>query len=115
MKAVIKSGGKQYLVEKGQKIEIEKLQGKEGDTVNFADVLLMYNDKDMHIGDPVVKNAQVSGKIASQFKDKKVIILKFKRRKRYSKKQGHRQQKTKVEITNIALKKAESETQKDKA
>lgn len=106
MKAVIKSGGKQYLVEQGQTLDIEKIQGKEGDVVKFVDVLLVYNEKDMHIGAPVVKDAQVSGKITSQFKDKKVIILKFKRRKRYSKKQGHRQQKTKVEITNIALKKS---------
>ena len=108
MKAVIKTGGKQYVVEKGQNLDIEKLQGQEGDTVQFTDVLLVYNDKDAHIGDPVVKNAQVSGKITSQFKDKKVIILKFKRRKRYSKKQGHRQPKTRVEITDITLKPAKT-------
>ena len=110
MKAVIKTGGKQYLVEKGQTIDIEKLKGQEGDSINFAEVLLVYDTKDAHIGDPVVKDAQVKGKIISQFKDKKVIILKFRRRKRYSKKQGHRQQKTKVEITDIALKQAKTTT-----
>lgn len=114
MKAVIKSGGKQYIVEEGTKVDVEKLKGEVGDAVNFSDILMVYDSKDAHIGTPTLKEATVKGEIVSQYKDQKVIILKFKRRKRYSKKQGHRQQKTQVQIKEINIKATAKTTQTKK-
>jgi len=81
MLAVIKTGGKQYKVTPGQKIKIEKLNGEEGKEVTFEEVLLVENDNDVVIGDPLVKNAKVLGKILKQDKHDKVIIYKYKPKK----------------------------------
>ncbi len=97
MKAVIKTGGKQYLVSKGDQIKIEKIDQEEGSEITFSDVLLM-GDK---IGTPTVTGAKVQGKILKQDKYKKVIIFKYKPKKRYKVKKGHRQPYTLVEITKI--------------
>jgi len=101
MLAVIKTGGKQYLVSPGQKIKIEKLDAKEGKEVTFKDVLLLEKGGKIEIGNPLVEGAKVAGKIISEGKGKKVIVFKFKAKTRYRVKRGHRQPFTEVEITKI--------------
>jgi len=101
MLAVIKTGGKQYLVSPGEKIKIEKLNKKEGAEVTFNEVLLMEKNKKVEIGDPQVKGVKVTGKVLKQDKNKKVIIFKYKAKKRYQVKKGHRQPFTEVQIINI--------------
>jgi len=99
MLAVIKTGGKQYLVKEGDKIKIEKIDKKKGEEIEFTDVLLL-KDKDIEIGKPLVK-ATVIGKILDQAKANKIIVYKYKSKKRYSKKAGHRQLYTEIEIKDI--------------
>ena len=101
MLAVIKTGGKQYLVSPGDKIKIEKLNKKEGSEVTFSDVLLLEKNKKVDIGTPFVKGVKVVGKVLKQGKDKKVIIFKYKPKKRYKVKKGHRQPFSQVEILKI--------------
>jgi len=101
MLAVIKTGGKQYLVAPGNRIKIEKLEKKEGDEVAFNEVLLLEKNDKVEIGAPFVSGAKVFAKILKQGRGKKVIIGKYKAKKRYHKKQGHRQLFTQVEITKI--------------
>ena len=101
MLAVIKTGGKQYLVAPGQKIKIEKLEKKEGDEVSFGEVLLLEKNKKLEIGNPMVKSAKVTGKIVRHGKGKKVIAFKYRAKKREKTKKGHRQPFTEVEITKI--------------
>ena len=101
MIAVIKTGGKQYIVSPKQKIKIEKVAGNEGDKVEFKEVLLFSNDKIIEIGKPLIKGAKVIAKILKQGRDKKIIVFKYKPKKRYSKKAGHRQHFTEVEIKDI--------------
>ena len=102
MLAVIKTGGKQYLVSPGDKIKIEKLDKKEGTEVIFSDVLLLEKNKKLEVGDPLVKGVKVTAKVLKQDKAKKVIIFKYKSKKRYKVKKGHRQPFTQVEILKIA-------------
>jgi len=102
MLAVIKTGGKQYLVSPGDKVKIEKLNKKEGAEIVFSDVLLLEKNKKVEIGDPLVKGVKVTAKILKQDKAKKVIIFKYKAKKRYKVKKGHRQPFTQVEIVKIA-------------
>ena len=101
MLAVIKTGGKQYIVTPGQKLKIEKLEIKDGSEVAFNEVLLLEKDGNLEIGAPFINGAQVSGKVLSQGKGEKVIIFKYKPKKRYHVKKGHRQLFTEVEITGI--------------
>jgi len=101
MLAVIKTGGKQYLVSPGQKIKIEKLDAKEGREVTFKDVLLLEKNKKLEIGTPTVEGAKVIGKVLKQNRAKKVIIFKYKAKKRYKVKRGQRQPYTEIEITKI--------------
>lgn len=101
MLAVIKTGGKQYLVSPGQKIKIEKLNKKEGQEIIFGKVLLLEKGKKLEIGTPLVKGAKVTGKILRQGKAKKIIVFKYKPKTRYKVKKGHRQPFTEVEITKI--------------
>lgn len=105
MLVVIKTGGKQYLVSPGDKIKIEKLKAaegkKKGDEVVFNEVLLVEKNKKTQIGAPLVEGAKVTGKILSQGKNKKVIVFKYKSKKRQKVKKGHRQFFTEVEITKI--------------
>lgn len=100
MKAVIETGGKQYLVSEGTVLYIEKLDAKEKDKVTF-DKVLMVNDT---VGMPYVKGASVVGEVVKNDKAKKVIVFKYNSKKNYHKKQGHRQPYTKVEIKNIVVK-----------
>lgn len=99
--AIIRTGGKQYIVSPGDKIKIEKLGKKEGSEVAFSDVLLVQKNKKLELGNPKVAGAKVMGKVLQEGKGDKVIVFKFRRRKRYSKKAGHRQFFTEVEITKI--------------
>lgn len=101
MLAVIKTGGKQYLVSPGDKIKIEKIDGKESEEIIFKEVLLLEKNKKLEIGTPKVKGAKVIGKILKQGKFDKVIIFKYKPKTRYKKKTGHRQPFTEVEIIGI--------------
>ena len=103
MIAVIKTGGKQYLVKEKNKIKIEKIDGKEGDQVEFTDVLLLEKNKHVEVGKPLVKNVKVIGKILKQGRYDKVIVFKYKAKKRQQKKAGHRQHFTEVEIKDIIL------------
>jgi len=101
MFAVIETGGKQYKVEKGTKLEIEKLPEEAGKTINFDQVLLTSDDKSTKVGAPFVKGAKVTGKILDHTRGDKIIVIKKKPKKRYQLKQGHRQDLTVVEITEI--------------
>ncbi|OGZ24796.1 MAG: 50S ribosomal protein L21 [Candidatus Nealsonbacteria bacterium RIFCSPLOWO2_01_FULL_43_32] len=101
MLAVIKTGGKQYLVTPGQKIKIEKL-GEKGSEVAFDEVLLLEKSNKLAIGTPLVEGAKVTGKVLRRAKDKKVIIFKYKAKKRYQVKKGHRQPFSEVAITKIS-------------
>ncbi len=99
--AVIKTGGKQYLVEVGKKIKIEKLDAKEGGSVTFDEILMVGNDKEIKIGKPFVSGAKVTGTVLKQDKDKKVVTFKYRPKTRYHKTIGHRQPYTMVEIKKI--------------
>lgn len=101
MYAVIRTGGKQYRVAQGDKLRVEKLPGNVGDKVTFDEVLLVGGDA-LKIGQPVVKGAKVEATITAQDRAKKIIVFKFRRRKNYRRKNGHRQPFTALEITGIA-------------
>ena len=101
MLAVIKTGGKQYIVVPGQKVKIEKLEKEVGDEVVFSEVLLLEKQKKLEIGDPLVKGAKVVGKVLSQGRADKLIVFKFKAKTRRRVKKGHRQAFTEVEIKTI--------------
>jgi large subunit ribosomal protein L21 len=102
MIAVIKTGGKQYKVAPGDKIQIEKLDAQENQGVVFDEVLLVGDDKEIKVGRPNVSGAKVEGKILEQGREDKVIVFKYKAKKRYSVKRGHRQPFTLVEILKIS-------------
>jgi large subunit ribosomal protein L21 len=101
MYAVVKTGGKQYRVSKGDRVKIEKIPGEVGTEVNFDQVLMIGGTDDVKVGTPVVSGATVKARIVKQDRSRKVTVFKFKRRQGYKKKQGHRQAYTQVEITGI--------------
>ncbi len=103
MYAIIRTGGKQYQVAAGDQLRVEKLVGEVGDTVEIDDVLLVADGDDVKIGQPVVAGAKVSAQIVEQGKDKKIIILKKKRRKGYKLRKGHRQPYTALQIKEISV------------
>ena len=100
MYAIIATGGKLYRVSEGDVIYIEKIDAQVDSTVSF-DVLLMGNDGDVKIGTPVVEGVKVEGKVVGQIRGEKIVVYKYKSKKNYRRKQGHRQPYTKVEITKI--------------
>ncbi len=100
MYAVIVSGGKQYRVSKGDTIYVEKLDQEPDSAVSF-DVLMLGSDKGVQVGNPLLSGAKVEGKIVSQVKGEKIVIYKYKSKKNYHRKAGHRQNYTKVEITAV--------------
>ncbi len=104
--AVIKTGGKQYLVSSGQTIKVEKIEGKKAAKIEFDQVLLIVNDKKVLVGQPFIKGAKVTAEVKEQIKDKKIKIFKFKAKSRYRLTKGHRQLKTVVEIKKIVKGKA---------
>ncbi|HEY9059767.1 MAG TPA: 50S ribosomal protein L21 [Pseudobacteroides sp.] len=101
MYAVIETGGKQYKVQEGDVVFIEKLTADEGAVVTFDKVLAVSKEGGVSFGSPIVANATVSGKVLSHGKEKKIIIFKYKPKKGYRRKQGHRQPYTKVQIEKI--------------
>ncbi len=101
MFAVIKTGGKQYRVQQGDVLEIEKLDIEAGKKVTFDEVLLVENNDETLIGTPYLDRVQVKAVVLESFKDQKVIVFKKKRRKQYKRKTGHRQQLTRVKIEEI--------------
>jgi large subunit ribosomal protein L21 len=100
--AVIKTGGKQYRVSAGDKLRVEKLPGGVGDKVTFDEVLLVGGDA-VKVGRPLLAGAAVEAKITAQDRSKKLVIFKFRRRKNYRRKKGHRQAFTALEITGIKV------------
>ncbi len=100
--AVIATGGKQYLVHKGDQIKVEKLGLDPGKKVEFDQVLLLADGEDVSIGTPYVKGGKVTAEVQDNSRAKKVEVIKFKRRKNYMKRMGHRQHYTQVKITDIS-------------
>lgn len=100
--AVIRTGGKQYRVAEGETIRVEKLPGNAGEQVEFGEVLLVAGDSPK-IGKPTVQGAKVLGEIVAQELGEKLVVFKFKRRKRYRRKNGHRQSYTAVKITSLKV------------
>lgn len=103
MYAIIETGGKQYKVEKGTELYIEKLDVADGETVTFDRVLFVNQDGNVQAGSPHVEGAKVTGKVERHGKGKKVIIFKYKAKKDYKRKQGHRQPYTKVVVDAITV------------
>ena len=101
MYAVVTSGGKQYKVEEGETLKVEKIPGDVGSSVKFDRVLMIADGDTVSIGQPVLDDALVEGHIVEQGKSKKIIVFKYKRRKRYRRKQGHRQHFTAIQIDSI--------------
>ncbi len=101
MYAIIRTGGKQYNVSVGDEIEVEKLNAEVGDVVSF-DVLMLVDDNGVKIGTPVLKGASANAKVIEHGKGKKVVVFKYKPKKNYRKKQGHRQPYTKVKVTALS-------------
>ena len=102
MYAVIKTGGKQYRVNPGDEIRVEKLQGTVGDTVTFDRVLLASDGETIKTGKPFVEDAKVTGTITRQGRTRKIVIFKYKKRKGFQKKNGHRQHFSQIKIEEIA-------------
>lgn len=102
MYAVIKSGGKQYRVQEGQTLKLEKLEVATGESLDFDQVLLVADGEDVKVGAPLVDGAKVSAEIVSHGRGEKIRILKFRRRKHSMRRQGHRQWFTEVKITGIS-------------
>lgn len=102
MYAVVATGGKQYRVSEGDVLRVEKIPGEVGDPVSLNTVLMVADGDDVAVGRPVVDNAVVNASIVEQGKAKKVLVFKYKRRKRFRKKQGHRQVFTALKIEQIS-------------
>ncbi len=101
MYALVEIKGKQYKAEKGALLKVDKLENEKGDSVEFDSVLLTSEGDDVKIGTPYLKGAKVKATVEDHGKDKKITVLKFKRRKNYKKKQGHRQNHSLVKVTEI--------------
>ena len=101
MYAVVNTGGKQYKVQKGETLRIEKIPGEVGSSVTFDRVLMVADGENIRIGQPVLENVAVQAQIVEQDKAKKILIFKYKRRKRYRRKNGHRQPFTAIRIDGI--------------
>jgi large subunit ribosomal protein L21 len=101
--AIIRSGNKQYRVSPGETVAVEKLSGQAGDNITFAEVVLHCDGDKVTVGAPLIDGAKVSGQVVEQFKDKKVIAFKYRRRKGYHRTVGHRRQLTRVKIGSIDL------------
>jgi large subunit ribosomal protein L21 len=101
MYAVVNTGGKQYKVQKGETLRIEKIPGEVGSSVTFDKVLMVADGENIRVGQPVLENVAVQAQIVEQDKAKKILIFKYKRRKRYRRKNGHRQPFTAIRIDGI--------------
>ncbi len=101
MYAIIETGGKQYKVQEGDVVFVEKLDAVEGNEVNFDKILALATEKGLEVGMPYIKDASVNAKVLNHGKEKKIIVFKYKAKKNYKRKQGHRQPYTKVQIEKI--------------
>ena len=101
MYAVIQTGGKQYVVSPGEELKVEKLPGEVGETIAFDKVLLTSDGENVNLGKPYLENTKVSGRITGHGRNRKIVVFKYKRRKGYRKKLGHRQNYTLVRVENI--------------
>ncbi len=101
MYAVLKTGGKQYKVKEGETLEVERLSGEIGSTIELAEVLAVGEGEAIKLGDPIVSGAKVTAEVLSHGRAKKIVVFKKKRRKGYTKKQGHRQDFTSLKIKSI--------------
>ena len=102
MYAIVETGGKQYKVSEGDVVFVEKLLAQEGESVVLDKVLAIAKEDDINVGKPFVEGASVSAKVVKNGKSKKIIVYKYKPKKNYHKKQGHRQPYTKIEIEKIS-------------
>ena len=100
--AIFKTGGKQYKVQAGDKIDVEKIDAEVGAEASFSEVLMVGDDSSTKIGDPIVEGASVTAEVIDQHRAKKVTAFKFKRRKGHHKTKGHRQPLTRLEIKSIS-------------
>jgi len=101
MYAVIKTGGKQYRVQPGETVQVEKLDVEVGKTVEFDEVLLVADGEHVRLGTPHVAGAKVVAEVVDQGRDKKILVYKYRRRKAWHRKQGHRQPFTALKVTEI--------------
>ena len=103
MYAVLKTGGKEYRISKGDIIRVEKLEGKVGDQVTLKDILMVSEEGQLHLGNPHLNNALITGEIVQQLKGRKVLTYKMKKRKNYRRFKGHRQNYTYLKVSDISL------------
>jgi large subunit ribosomal protein L21 len=103
MYAIIENGGKQYKIEEGKKVRLEKFAGAEGDEVKLENVLAVNMGEATLIGSPYVSGAYINGKVVAQGRDKKITVFKYKRRKDYKVKKGHRQPFTELLVEKIVV------------
>ena len=101
MYAVVSTGGKQYRVQKGETLRVEKIPGEVGSKVTFDKVLMVADGENIRVGQPLIEKAAVQASIVEQDKAKKILVFKYKRRKRYRRKKGHRQPFTAIRIDGI--------------
>ncbi len=104
MLAVIKTGGKQYKAEVGQHLVVEKIDAKKGESFEIKEVLLLSDEKGTTVGEPIIANAVVKAKVVDHVRGDKIIVFKKKRRQNYRRKKGHKQELSKIEITEIKSK-----------
>lgn len=109
MYAIIENGGKQYKVSRGDTLEIEKIAVEKGSIINDSNVLLISDGRSFKVGKPYVEGAEVSLKVLGHGKGDKILVYKFKAKKNYRRKQGHRQPFTEVQVESISLKSKEKE------
>ena len=115
MYAVVNSGGKQYKIQQGQVLRVEKITGDVGNPVTFDRVLMFSDGENISIGQPALEDVAVEGHIVEQGKAKKIIVFKYKRRKRYRRTRGHRQEFTAILIDSIKPKAKKSSETKDES
>jgi large subunit ribosomal protein L21 len=102
MYAIVRTGSKQYMVKPGDKFVVEKLEGEKNSTILLDDVLLISDGEELLLGKPNLENTKVECEILSQARTKKTIVFKFKKRKRYMRKKGHRQELTMLNVKSIS-------------
>ncbi|MFW5943014.1 MAG: 50S ribosomal protein L21 [Chloroflexota bacterium] len=103
MYAIVESGGRQYRAEVGHSFSVEKLPYEVGEQIEFDNVLLLADDDDVRIGQPTVSGVSVKATVVDQYKGKKIFVWKYRPRKRYRRRKGHRQQYTRLRIDEISL------------
>jgi large subunit ribosomal protein L21 len=103
MYAVVRTGGKQYRVAAGDTVEVEKLDGNVGDTVTLSDVLLVANGDSLQVGQPNVAGASIVAKITGQYRGNKILVFRYRPKKRIRVRRGHRQYLTRLQIESISV------------